>query len=91
MLAKKYLFPVVTIILFLVFTYFAIESWDKYKQYFISTNVREEFTENFVYPSITVCPEKTFKTRIEIPNKGPIEDIKQFYLDNVRNIRHLKC
>ena len=87
MLARKYLFPLVTICLFLVFTYFAIESWEKFKQDFISTNVREEFMENFVYPSITVCPEKTFKTKTEIPNKGPIEDIKQFYVDNVRNIR----
>ena len=87
MALRKYFYPLVTIFLFFVFTYFAFESWDKFKQERISTNVREEFMKNFVYPSITVCPEKTFKTKIEIPTKEPLETIKQFYLDNVRNIR----
>ena len=87
MALRKYFYPLATICLFLVFTYFGFESWGKFKQERISTNVREEFMKNFVYPSITVCPEKTFKTAIEIPTKEPLGIIKQFYLANVRNIR----
>ena len=52
-------------------------------QRFFSTNVRDQFYENFIYPSITVCPEKTFKTSKEIPVDGPIQEIKNFYLGDV--------
>ena len=48
-----------------------------------STNVRDQFYENFIYPSITVCPEKTFKTSKEIPVDGPLQEIKNFYLGDV--------
>ena len=48
--------------------------------------LRDEKQKNFQYPSITVCPEKTFKTSKRIPKSGTLEDIRQFYLDNVRTL-----
>ena len=51
----------ISLFLFLVFLYFTFECWDKYSQKRISTNVQEKKQKDFLYPSITVCPEKTFK------------------------------
>ena len=42
--------------------------------------MRDKYSRNFIYPSITVCPEKTFKTSEVIPVHGTIKEIKQFYL-----------
>ena len=43
-----------------------------------------------MYPSITVCPEKTFKTSKEIPVDGPLQEIKNFYLGDVDVDKHDK-
>ena len=72
-----------------VVIYFAFESWDKYTKARINTNVREFKQRNFQYPSITVCPEKTFKTGITMPKSGTIDLVKLFYLDNVRSLEEV--
>ena len=48
--------------------------------------LRDKKQKNFQYPSITVCPEKTFKTSEKIPESATFEDIRQFYIDNVRTL-----
>ena len=83
----KYLTLCVTLILILVFCFLATDSWRKYHLNRISTNVREEVQEHFQYPSITVCPNDAFKRgngRSKI-GSGNVEEIKEFYLKNVRS------
>ena len=46
-------------------------------------------THNFKYPSVTVCPEKAFKTSDFIPYLGTYEDIKEFHLKNVRSLEEV--
>ncbi len=43
---------------------------------------------SFKYPSVTVCPEKTFKTSDFIPFSGTYEDIKK-HLKNVRSLEEV--
>ena len=81
-----------TFLLFWVFFYFAFESWDKFKAARVSTNVREQKLLHLQYPSVTVCPEKTFNTVQRIPSSPTtFEAIRQFYLDNVRSLQELKA
>ena len=104
MSCRGYFYILMTFIFFSIFVYFAYESWDKYNEARISTNVRsripiivnnhnfcfktfrDQKQINFQYPSITVCPEKTFKTSKEIPESGTFENVRKFYLDNVRSL-----
>ena len=82
----------ITFLLFLAFIYFAFESWGKYRARRISTNVQDKKKKNFLYPSITVCPEKTFKTHIDlgtIAKTGSFTDMKNFYLSNVRTLKEV--
>ena len=51
--------------------------------------LRDKKQKNFQYPSITVCPEKTFKSSERIPESGTFEDIRQFYRDNVRTLEEV--
>ena len=53
---------------------------------FIYMVFRDQKQTNFQYPSITVCPEKTFKSSKNIPESGTFENVRQFYLDNVRSL-----
>ena len=76
-------------LLFWVFFYFAFESWAKYKAGRVSTNVREQKLLRLQYPSLTVCPEKTFKTAQKIPTSGTFAAVRQFYLDNVRSLQEM--
>ena len=88
----KYLTLCLTLILILVFFYLAADSWRKYHLDRISTNVREEVQDHFQYPSITVCPNDAFKRGNGSFRRGKInfrtwsvEEIKEFYLKNVRS------
>ena len=89
---RKFFYLMITLFLFLVFVYFAYESLGKYNQKRISTSVQERKKKDFLYPSITVCPERTFKSDIII---GPIStnesysDIKKLYLTNVRTLKEV--
>ena len=86
---KKYFYFFMTFLLFWVFFYFAFESWDKFKAARVSTNVREQKLLHLQYPSVTVCPEKTFKTAQKIPTSGSFAAARQFYLDNVRSLQEM--
>ena len=89
---RNYFYILMTFLLFWVFVYFAFESWDKYKAARVSTNVREQKLLHLQYPSVTVCPEKTFNTVQRIPSSPTtFEDIRKFYLDNVRSLQELKA
>ena len=57
--------------------------WNIFNNYVISRDLKQK---NFQYPSITVCPEKTFKNYKKLPESGKFKDVRQFYLDNVRSI-----
>ena len=50
---------------------------------------RDQKKQNFQYPSITVCPEKTFKSPKSIPESGTFENVKKFYLENVRSLHEV--
>lgn len=87
---KRLFYSMITFFLFVVFIYFAFESWDKYNQRRISTNVQEKKSKNFLYPSITVCPEKTFKTHINLGTVAKtFSNVKNFYLKNVRTMKEV--
>ena len=89
---RNYFYFLMTFLLFWVFVYFAFESWDKYKAARVSTNVREQKLLHLQYPSVTVCPEKTFNTVQRIPSSPTtFEAVRQFYLDNVRSLQELKA
>ena len=91
-----------TMAFFLYLTYFSIEKFGKAR---ISTNAMQgllftlqkiifTFTrlyENFKfqYPSVTICPEKSFKTSDFIPYLGTYEDNQDFYLKNVRSLNEV--
>lgn len=87
---RKWFYSMITFLLFIVFIYFAFESWGKYSAKRISTNVQDKKKKNFLYPSITVCPEKTFKTHVDLgTNAGSFPDMKNFYLTNVRTLKEV--
>ena len=86
---RNYFYFLMTFLLFWVFVYFAFESWDKYKAGRVSTNVREQQLLRLQYPSLTVCPEKTFNTVERIPTSGSFAAVRQFYLDNVRSLQEM--
>ena len=89
---RNYFYFLMTFLLFWVFVYFAFESWDKYKAARVSTNVRDQKLLHLQYPSVTVCPEKTFNTVQRIPSSPTtFEAVRQFYLDNVRSLQELKA
>ena len=89
---RNYFYFLMTFLLFWVFVYFAFESWDKYKAARVSTNVREQKLLHLQYPSVTVCPEKTFNTVQRIPSSPTtFEAVRKFYLDNVRSLQELKA
>ena len=81
-----------TLFLFLVFLYFAFESWDKYSQKRISTSIQEKKGKNFLYHSITVCPEATFRAKVNILPAVKIRSlptVKKIYLTNVRSLEEV--
>ena len=89
---RKLFYSMVTLLLFMVFLYFVYECSEKYRAKRISTNVQDKKKKNFLYPSITVCPEKTFKTDVNlgtIAKTGSFSNMKNFYLSNVRTMKEV--
>ena len=54
---------------------------------FTFTRLHENY--RFQYPSVTICPEKSFKTSDFIPYLGTYEDNQDFYLKNVRSLNEV--
>ena len=78
---RNYFYILMTFLLFWVFVYFAFESWDKYKAARVSTIVREQKLLHLQYSSVTVCPEKTFKTVQRIPSSATtFEAVRQYLM-----------
>ena len=82
---KKLVFNLLTaVILIIVFLYFGMKSWNKFAEMKISTEVKEKKVDNILYPSITVCPEKTLKSN-KLPSlDGTFESAKKHWKTSVR-------
>ena len=82
---KKPVFILLTkITLIIVFLYFAFLSWNKFIEMRISTEVIENRVNKMVYPSVTVCPEKTLKLT-ELPSlRGNLENAKDIWRKSTR-------
>ena len=87
MSCKNYFLYALTIFLFFSFLYLAFDAWEKFNQDRISTNVMDLKVKNFLYPSLTICPEKAFKSSLQIPYHGTFDELKSFYLTHVRSIK----
>ena len=86
---KKSFINALALFLFLSFLFFVFESYDKFSQNRISTNIMEQKVHDFLYPSLTICPEKAFKSKLQIPYHDTLDVLKQFYLTNVRSIEEV--
>ena len=80
-----------TILLLLIFIFLAFDSWNKFKEERISTNVRERKQHSFQYPSITVCPVNAFRKVNTLPPylNGSYEKIRKYYRENVRTLQEV--
>ena len=85
MINKKLVFNLVSaLILFFIFLYFSFNSWNKFTDKRISTEVLEKEIINMVYPSITVCPEKTLKLT-ELPSiDRNLENARDIWKNSIR-------
>ena len=82
---KKLVFNLVSaLILFFIFLYFSFNSWNKFRDKRISTEVLEKEIIDMVYPSITVCPEKTLKLT-ELPSiDRNLENARDIWKNSIR-------
>ena len=80
-----------TLMLLFIFIFLAFDSWNKFKEERISTNVRERKQHNFQYPSITVCPVNVFRKVNSKPPylNGSFEMIRNYYKEHVRTLQEV--
>ena len=84
MFKKSFFILLTKITLIIVFLYFAFLSWNKFIEMRISTEVIENRVNKMVYPSVTVCPEKTLKL-IELPSlNSNLENAKDIWTKSTR-------
>ena len=83
---KKIIFNLLSaIFLFIVFLYFGINSWNKFAEKHISTEVIEKRVDNITYPSLTVCPEKSLRYTNRLPNlNGTLLDAENMWKNSIR-------